>query len=111
MKQETEEMIGWEVLKAGLSPAKTPVIVVFSWVEPNWQKDADNVNFAKKFILDALVKQGMLQNDSRKNHVIGFFDVFPSPQKGKGLVPLDLLEISGAHKKSGHQGRSDFLLR
>jgi hypothetical protein len=96
MKKKTEELIGWEIKRSGLEQAQNPVIVVFSWVEPNWKKDADNIAFAKKFILDALVSQKILKNDSRKNHVAGFFDMFPPPNKKGAFIVVDLLEITGA---------------
>jgi len=51
------------------------VFVTFAWHEPNRRRDADNVAFAKKFILDALVGLGVLPDDSRK-YVTGFADEF-----------------------------------
>ena len=52
-----------------------PVFVTFAWHEPNRRRDVDNVAFAKKFILDALVQLGILADDGR-NHVVGFADEF-----------------------------------
>lgn len=43
-----------------------PVKVSIVWYEPNARRDFDNVVFSKKFILDALVKYGVLTNDSLK---------------------------------------------
>lgn len=50
-----------------------PVVVHFTWYEPNKRRDIDNVAFAKKFILDALVKKGVLAGDN-PNYVTGFTD-------------------------------------
>ena len=37
------------------------------WVEPNDNRDPDNVAFAIKFILDGLVHAGVLHEDKRNN--------------------------------------------
>lgn len=50
------------------------VVVHFEWHERTKKRDADNIASAKKFILDALVKNGVLVDDSRK-YVKGFYDV------------------------------------
>lgn len=64
MKKDSEELIGWFIKK--IAPFRNPVEVSFTWVEPNRRRDVDNISFAKKFILDALVKNGVLQDDSQK---------------------------------------------
>lgn len=48
------------------SPAcfSSRVSVNFTWYCPNKKRDHDNICFAKKFILDALVSGGILKNDS-----------------------------------------------
>lgn len=52
---------------------KNPIFIRFSWYEPNARRDPDNIVSAKKFILDALVQSGVIDNDDQK-HVIGFSD-------------------------------------
>ena len=47
----------------------------FRWYEPNRKRDLDNVCFAKKFILDALVSNGIIVADGWKC-VVGFTDSF-----------------------------------
>lgn len=47
----------------------------FRWVEANRKRDLDNVCFAKKFILDALVRCGVIETDGWKG-VYGFTDEF-----------------------------------
>lgn len=49
--------------------------VTFKWVEPNMMRDPDNIAFAKKFILDALVTKGILAGDGWKV-IKGFSDDF-----------------------------------
>lgn len=45
---------------------KYPVRLKITWYEPNKRRDVDNITFAVKFILDELVKERILQNDSQK---------------------------------------------
>lgn len=43
-----------------------PVWLQIDWYEPSNRRDADNVGFSLKFIQDAMVKAGLLANDSRR---------------------------------------------
>jgi Holliday junction resolvase RusA-like endonuclease len=56
-------------------PIDKPVRITFTWQEENKRRDLDNVAFAKKFILDAMVKGGYLKDDNRR-WVTGFTDEF-----------------------------------
>lgn len=47
----------------------------FKWYEPNKKRDLDNICFAKKFILDALVTNKTIIADGWRG-VIGFTDEF-----------------------------------
>lgn len=47
----------------------------FKWIEPNRNRDLDNVCFAKKFILDALVREKVIETDGWRG-VWGFMDEF-----------------------------------
>ena len=67
-----------------------PVRVAFIWHEKTMRRDVDNVAFAKKFILDALVNAGKLQGDSPK-YVKGFTDGFDWSGKKEG-VEIIILE-------------------
>lgn len=77
MKSETDTIIGWLIRKAvregTLQAVNGPVRLNFIWYEKTKRRDPDNVASAKKFILDALQKQGILPNDSRK-YIYGFSD-------------------------------------
>lgn len=73
MKKKYEEAIGLYIQK--LPRFENPVRITFIWLEGNKKRDLDNVCFAKKFILDALVKYGKLKDDNR-NNVCGFTDRF-----------------------------------
>ena len=75
LKQSTQENIMWQLKQQGIKKLDVPVVIKFLWVCKNEKKDIDNVASAKKFCLDALVKVGVLQNDSRR-WIKGFMDDF-----------------------------------
>ena len=65
MKRQTEQVV---ILcaKSQLRGVKFsgPVIMRYSWYEPNRRRDKDNISsFGRKCIQDALVRAGVLQND------------------------------------------------
>lgn len=62
----------------------------FEWHERTKKRDADNIASTKKFILDALVKNGVLEDDSRK-YVKGFYDVIVDDKAD--FVKVELVEI------------------
>ena len=64
------------------------VIGNFTWVEENKKRDLDNICFAKKFILDALVEAGTLKDDNRKI-VTNFRDNFKYADESKVIVELE----------------------
>ena len=78
MKKNYEDKIGLFIMN--LPKFKHPIRVHFIWVEDNKRRDLDNVAFAKKFILDSLVKFKKIKNDNRRN-VIGFTDSFKYAKK------------------------------
>lgn len=86
-RQHTERM----TLLARAAKVKrfdVPVVLTFKWVEPNRRRDRDNVAAAKKLILDALVKAGVIASDGW-HHVIGWTDTFAvDPAKPGVLVTL-----------------------
>lgn len=45
---------------------KYPLMVKITWHEPNRRRDVDNIQFAVKFILDALVELQVIDDDSQK---------------------------------------------
>ena len=89
MKKDIEYEI-WLYIMQQLKGVKieNPVKIHFIWIEENGKRDLDNICFAKKFILDALVKAGVLQNDNRK-HVSGFTDHFLYDKESKVLVEIE----------------------
>ena len=93
-KSDIEEVIGWSIRRAlatkTLHKISGAVIVKFEWHEKTKKRDADNIAFAKKFILDALVSMRVLPNDSRK-YVKGFYDTIIDDKED--FVKVELVEI------------------
>lgn len=79
MKERAEKIVSHHIMMQLIDdmPFETPepVKLSFRWYEPNRKRDLDNICFAKKFILDALVKNGILVDDGWR-WVKGFTDEF-----------------------------------
>lgn len=78
MKRANEEAVMWAIKAAHLKPMKCPVHVHVTWVEGKKPgvtrfrpRDKDNIRSSIKFVLDALVKAGIIEDD-------GFDKVTPS---------------------------------
>jgi len=66
-------IIGREIMAKGLQPMGR-VRIAWRWVEASKNRDPDNFSsIGKKFILDALVTAGVLQNDGWR-HIAGWTD-------------------------------------
>ena len=86
MKQDVQEDIMAYLNK--MPKYEKPIRIHFHWVEENKRRDLDNVCFAKKFILDALVQAGVLADDNRKI-VTNFTDSFEYADKSRVIVELE----------------------
>ncbi len=86
MKSQLEKQIGLYLI--GLPKFEKPVKIKFIWVEGNKKRDLDNICFAKKFILDAMVKYGKLKDDNRK-FVTAFEDDFKYETKNKVILEIE----------------------
>lgn len=84
-KRETEDSI--MLFTNRLPKLKPPVFIRFHWMEKNRRRDLDNIAFAKKFILDALVRSGKLPDDNQSN-VIGFVDTFEVGKEYKVTIKI-----------------------
>lgn len=88
-KKEEQEYIKMCIRQQlGNIKLERPVIGHFTWIEENKRRDLDNICFAKKFILDALVNAGVLADDNRKI-VTNFTDSFEYADKSKVIVELE----------------------
>jgi Holliday junction resolvase RusA-like endonuclease len=77
MKHDAQDAVLWAI-RAQIKQVAVitrPVQIRFLWACRDKRKDIDNVAYAKKFILDALVNAKILQNDNRE-WVKGFTDEF-----------------------------------
>jgi Holliday junction resolvase RusA-like endonuclease len=75
MKKQAEEVIFYAIRQAKIQPVSGPVVLNYIWTEPGLKRDADNIAVAQKFVQDALVSAGILQDDSLKN-IVGFNHAF-----------------------------------
>lgn len=69
-KADIEEAIGWDIkqalTKGTLKPVTEPCDILIDFYESTKRRDVDNIQSAQKFILDSMVKNGILKNDNRK---------------------------------------------
>lgn len=85
-KQDAEAHVMWFLPKERVT--EYPVIVSIDWYEKDERRDPDNVMFAVKFILDALVKTGILLGDRRK-HIAGIrHEVYTDPRRPRIEVAI-----------------------
>ena len=71
-KQENTDMVVEAIRHARIRPVERyPITIGLTWYSPNGKKDIDNVSFAKKFIMDGMVRSGIIENDGRKQ-IAGF---------------------------------------
>jgi len=76
MKRACEVLIINAIRKAHLRKIKSPVVLHYTFYEQNRKRDLDNISAtAHKFVQDALVKAGILENDGWQ-WITGFTDAF-----------------------------------
>ncbi len=67
MKKKCEQSIFLALSQAEMEKVyKYPIGLKITWYEQNSRRDIDNITFATKFILDSMVKNGILEDDSQK---------------------------------------------
>lgn len=93
LKKNTERIIALYARQARLKPFTKPVKIKINWYEKNNRRDIDNVVFAKKFILDALVKMHILIDDSRK-YVKDIIDHVETDTTNP-RIEVEILEVEG----------------
>ena len=81
-KQDIEESIGWAIkqakTKGDLTQWEEPCEIYIEWHEKTKRRDVDNIQSSQKFILDALVKNGILKNDGQRWVKQIYHNVIPS---------------------------------
>lgn len=85
-KKQIEEDISWFLLN--MPKYDKPIKIHFHWIEGNKRRDLDNICFAKKFILDTMVKMGKLKDDNR-NYVYAFTDTFDYGKTTKVILEVE----------------------
>lgn len=98
MKRNIQNTISYYLCK--LPVFEKPAYFSFIWVEGNHKRDWDNVTYAKKFILDALVGLGKLKDD-RQKFVKGWSEE-GAYEKGVWAVIVEITEID-EEEKGGRQ--------
>ena len=68
MKSANNGIIKWRLkqMRKSTKPLEDKVDVKITWTTKNLKKDPDNVAAGIKFILDAFVEYGILENDTRR---------------------------------------------
>lgn len=84
-KKVAEAIVTAYIRASGISPMRGPVRMRYTWREPNRRRDKDNIAFARKFIQDALVAEGILSGDGWKD-IDGFEDAFEVNAREPGVV-------------------------
>lgn len=85
-KAKYEQLIGLYLMK--MPKWTKPIKIHFIWVEGNKRRDRDNIYFAKKFILDAMVKYGKIKDDSGK-YVTNFTDDIVYGNETKVILEIE----------------------
>lgn len=75
MKKAAEEIITLNINRQLKDPFTGKVKLAFKWYCKDKRQDLDNICFAKKFILDALVSSKVIEADGWRC-VVGFTDEF-----------------------------------
>ena len=93
MKRRNEEKVLQEIYSQfGRLRIKKPVIMKYTWYEPNKRRDLDNISsFGRKVIQDALVASKVLANDGW-NEIKGFSDEFFVDSKNPRIEVLIMEE-------------------
>lgn len=91
-KKETEKIISRYIqlaLTTGeLKPVSEPCTIRIDWYEKTKRRDVDNIQSSQKFILDALVSNGVLPDDNRK-HVVQIYHTIHDSCENKVSVTIE----------------------
>lgn len=89
LKREATDMVAWQL--KGKHLIDEPCKIKFVWMYSG-KHDYDNIAFAKKYVLDGMVKAGVLKDDNQ-NYVLGFRDEFLKVNKGNEGVIIHVEEL------------------
>ena len=91
MKKTVENDIGYYINR--LPVFKNPIKLHIHWIEGNKRRDIDNVMYAVKFINDAMVKAGKIEDDDAE-HVTAILHTY-GYEDNVWKVILDIEEVEG----------------
>lgn len=91
LKRDSDDLVRMCIRKAGIKPMKRPVQVDFCWIEKSRARDKDNIRVGAKFVMDALVAEGVIPDDSQR-FVEGFTDTY-QVSKTNPRVVVTLTEV------------------
>lgn len=87
LKKDMTELVAWQV--KGKPPITEPCYITFHWRYSS-RHDFDNQRFACKYVLDGMIKAGILPNDNQ-NWILGFKgDYFTKVNKGEEGVTVEV---------------------
>lgn len=90
-KRDIDELIGWAIKQAIISgtlhPIESPCCLEIDWWESSKRRDVDNVHSSVKYILDSLVKNQVIKNDSPR-YVKQIYHKVYYGEKNKVIVRL-----------------------
>ncbi len=91
MKDRYTNIIAWTAKMMPKFEGKVDIKI--KWIEPNGNRDPDNVAAGKKFILDGLVKSGIIKNDSSK-YINSTYDIYEVDRKNP-RIEIEINEVKG----------------
>lgn len=92
-KKKEQQKVTKEIIKQiPNEKMQNKCLIGFKWFTKDARKDVDNTIFAKKFILDALVENGVLIDDSRK-YVVGIAYDLVYVDKLNPRIEVEILEV------------------
>ena len=91
LKKTAQRAVEYYIQAARLKRVRTPIRIVYTFFEPNRRRDKDNIaGFAHKVIQDALVQQGIIDDDGWRE-ISGWTDAF-AVDKDRPRVEVTLIE-------------------
>lgn len=85
LKRKAQKMVTDAIMDEGIRPMETPITVDCIWCEPNTRRDKDNIRSGVKYILDGLVKAGIIPDDGWK-HVKDITDFYEVDKKNPRVL-------------------------
>lgn len=103
LKRDAQTLVEYELSDQIDRPLREPVVMHYTWIEPNRRRDKDNISsFGRKIIQDALVAIGALKNDGWGN-IDGFTDSFAVDAEDP-RIEIEIEEAPKNAKTGRHRG-------